>query len=150
MRKPGMLLLRQKALRTGERRIYLDHNSTTPLDGRIVEKMLPFMTATFGNAASRDHAFGWDAAEAVEEARSQVAGLINARTEEIIFTSGATEAVNFVLKGVRKKNFITWSAEHEAVLETSAQLASCLGIHVTQLRVDRTGQLDFGQCKELL
>src|SRR5713226_2140758 len=112
--------------------------------------MLPFMTATFGNAASRDHAFGWDAAEAVEEARSQVAGLINARTEEIIFTSGATEAVNFVLKGVRKKNFITWSAEHEAVLETSAQLASCLGIHVTQLRVDRTGQLDFGQCKELL
>src|SRR5947207_2586014 len=105
-----------------EQRVYLDYNSTTPIDPRVLEAMLPFLSTKYGNAASRDHAFGWDAAEAVEDARQHVASLINAKAREIIFTSGATESINFALKGLCQcatgpgRAIVTAVTEHEAVL----------------------------------
>ena len=107
--------------------IYLDYNATTPVDERVLTRMLPFFSERFGNVASRDHAFGWDAAEAVEEAREYVADLINAKPQEIVFTGGATESINCALRRVtglkRPCRLITCLTEHEAVLS----ILSCPG-----------------------
>lgn len=124
--------------------IYLDHNATTPCDPRVVEAMMPFFTRHFGNAASRNHSFGWMAAEAVDMAREQTARLINAQPQEIIFTSGATEAGNLAIKGVMElyagkgNHIITTNIEHKAVLDSCRHLEK-QGIEVTYLPVDHKG-----------
>jgi cysteine desulfurase len=130
--------------------IYLDYNATTPVDERVFAKMAPYFTKKFGNAASRDHAFGWDAQEAVEDARYQVAELINARPTEIIFTSGATESINLAIKGVAQRyrekgnHIITSAVEHPAVLDTCKHLQQ-EGFAVTYLAVDGEGNIDLQQ-----
>jgi cysteine desulfurase len=127
--------------------IYLDHNATTPCDPRVVEAMLPFFTMQFGNASSRHHAFGWQAEEAVKAAREQVAGLIGAEPNEIIFTSGATEATNLAIKGVfetyaaKGAHIITCAIEHKAVLDSCKHLEK-LGAEVTYLGVNGHGLID--------
>lgn len=106
--------------------VYLDHNATTPLDPRVLEAMMPYFTEKFGNAASKNHAFGWEAEAAVDTAREQVAQLIGASAKEIIFTSGATESNNLAIKGCLKRgqaHFITCSTEHKAVLDPMQRLA---------------------------
>jgi cysteine desulfurase len=128
--------------------IYLDNNATTPCDARVVEAMLPYFTETFGNAASRNHPFGWAAEEAVDYAREQVAKLIGADTKEIIFTPGATEADNLALKGVfemyagKGNHIITTEIEHKAVLDTCKHLEK-LGASVTYLKVNHEGGIDL-------
>lgn len=128
--------------------IYLDYNATTPVDERVFAKMAPYFTKKFGNAASRDHAFGWDAQEAVEDARYQVAELINARPTEIIFTSGATESINLAIKGVAQRyrekgnHLITSAVEHPAVLDTCKHLEQ-EGFVVAYLPVDGEGNIDL-------
>ena len=128
--------------------VYLDYNATTPCDPRVVETMLPYFTDIFGNAASHNHSFGWQAEEAVTVAREQVAGLIGAAKEEIIFTSGATEAINLAVKGVfesyaRKGNhIITCNIEHKAVLDTCSHLEKN-GAEITYLPVNRDGFPDL-------
>jgi len=125
--------------------LYLDNHATTPMDPRVLEAMLPYFVEKFGNAASRNHAFGWDAEEAVENARKQLARLIHADPKEIVFTSGATESDNLALKGVvemyREKgdHIITGLTEHRAVLDTAKALETKRGIKVTYLPVDKTG-----------
>ena len=125
--------------------IYLDSHSTTPIDPRVLETMLPYFTEKFGNAASRNHAFGWEAEEAVEAARKQIARLIHADPKELVFTSGATESDNLALRGVvemyREKgdHMITNSTEHRAVLDTAKALESKRGVKVTYLHVDKSG-----------
>lgn len=126
--------------------IYLDNNATTPCDPRVVEAMLPYFTTHFGNAASRTHPFGWTAAAAVDHAREQVAALIGAETQEIIFTSGATEADNLALKGMfeayagKGNHIITVATEHKAVLDTCLHLEK-QGASVTRLEVDHAGMI---------
>ena len=126
--------------------IYLDHNATTPCDKRVVEAMLPYFSQDFGNAASRNHSFGWHAAEAVDMAREQVAGLINALKQEIIFTSGATEAVNLAIKGVieayatKGNHIITSNIEHKAVLDACRHLEK-QGVEISYIQVDKDGLL---------
>jgi cysteine desulfurase len=128
--------------------VYLDHNSTTPCDARVVEAMLPYFTTIFGNAASRSHAFGWEAEEAVELAREQVAHLIGAGPKEIVFTSGATEGDNLAIKGVfeayagKGNHVITVATEHKAVLDTCHHLEK-LGAEVTWLPVDNEGLISL-------
>lgn len=130
--------------------IYLDYCATTPCDPRVVEEMLPYFTRNFGNAASRDHSFGWLAREAVEQAREQVAGLIQAAPRQIVFTSGATEAINLALKGLveanpsKGKHIITAQTEHKAVLDTCAYLEK-QGYSVTCLPVDKNGLLSLDE-----
>lgn len=130
--------------------IYLDHNATTPCDPRVVDAMLPYFTNVFGNAASRNHPFGWQAEEAVDYAREQVAKLVGADPKEIIFTSGATEADNLALKGVfemyrtKGNHIITCSIEHKAVLDTCKHLEK-EGAEVTYLKVDREGMIDLNE-----
>ncbi len=130
--------------------IYLDYNSTTPCDPRVVEAMLPFFTQKFGNAASRSHAFGWEGEEAVEVAREQVARLIGAEPKEIVFTSGATEGDNLALKGVfelyasKGNHIITVATEHKAVLDTCHHLER-LGGEITWLPVDSAGLIDLAE-----
>jgi cysteine desulfurase len=127
--------------------IYLDNHATTPVDPRVVEAMLPYFHEKFGNAASRNHAFGWAAEEAVENARGQVAALINATPKEIIWTSGATESDNLMIKGVaemyREKgnHIITQVIEHKAVLDTCKRLEKH-GYEVTYLPVGKDGRVD--------
>lgn len=130
--------------------IYLDNNATTPLDPRVLEAMLPYFTSKFGNAASRNHAFGWVAEEAVDYAREQVAQLIGCTDKEIIFTSGATEADNLGIKGVfemyqeRGNHIITATTEHKAVLDTCKHLEK-LGATVTYLNVKEDGLIDLAE-----
>ena len=128
--------------------IYLDHNATTPLHPLVLEAMMPFLTDRFGNAASRHHALGCDAAAAVETARRQVAAVIGADPREIVWTSGATESDNLALQGVmrspvyRKRHIVTVATEHRAVLDTCEHLAA-QGIEVTCLGVDTEGRIDL-------
>ena len=128
--------------------IYLDYNSTTPCDPRVVEAMLPYFTEKFGNAASRSHAFGWEGEEAVVQAREQVAALIGAEPGEIVFTSGATEGDNLALKGVyelyasKGNHIITVVTEHKAVLDSCHHIEK-LGGEVTWLPVDAEGLIDL-------
>ena len=127
--------------------IYMDNHATTPIDPCVLEAMLPYFTDKFGNAASRNHSFGWSAEEAVENARQQVASLINATAKEIIFTSGATESDNLMIKGVaemyREKgnHIITQAIEHKAVLDTCKNLEKH-GFEVTYLPVERDGRVN--------
>jgi cysteine desulfurase len=127
--------------------IYMDNHATTPVDPRVLEAMMPYFTDKFGNAASRNHSFGWAGEEAVENARQQVASLVNATAKEIIFTSGATESDNLMIKGVaemyREKgnHIITQAIEHKAVLDTCKNLEKH-GFEVTYLPVQRDGRVD--------
>ncbi|WP_343305190.1 IscS subfamily cysteine desulfurase [Chitinophaga niabensis] len=128
--------------------VYLDYNATTPCDPRVLEAMIPYFTAHFGNAASRNHSFGWSAEEAVDVAREQVATLIGADKTEIVFTSGATESVNLAIKGVfetygsKGNHIITTETEHKAVLDTCKHLEK-QGAAVTYLPVDHQGMPDL-------
>ncbi|NII83391.1 IscS subfamily cysteine desulfurase [Pedobacter riviphilus] len=130
--------------------IYLDNNATTPLDPRVLEAMLPYFTEKFGNAASRNHAFGWVAEEGVDYAREQVAKLIGCTEKEIIFTSGATEADNLAIKGVfemykeKGNHIITAVTEHKAVLDTCKHLEKN-GARVTYLGVKEDGLIDLAE-----
>ncbi len=127
--------------------IYMDNHSTTPVDPTVLEAMLPYFTEKFGNAASRNHAFGWEAEAAVDAARQQIAGLINADAKEIVFTSGATESDNLALRGVadmyREKgdHMITTVTEHRAILDTAKRLEK-LGFSVTYVPVQADGLVD--------
>lgn len=128
--------------------IYMDYNATTPLDKRVLEAMMPYLTEHFGNSASRSHAYGWKAAEAIDTARQQVADLLGCTTKEIIFTSGATEAVNLAIKGVfeafrhKGNHIITVKTEHKAVLDTCQHLEK-LGADVTYLDVNAEGNISL-------
>ena len=132
--------------------IYLDYAATTPLDKRVLEKMLPYLTEEFGNPASSSHAYGWAAEEAVENARAKVAKLINADAKEIIWTSGATESNNLALKGAanfyktKGKHLITVKTEHKAVLDTMRELER-QGFEVTYLGVQENGLIDLEELK---
>lgn len=135
--------------------IYLDNNATTPCDPRVVEDMLPYFSEKFGNAASRNHSFGWVAEEAVDYAREQVAKLINASPKEIIFTSGATEADNLALKGVyemyasKGNHIITCTTEHKAVLDTCKHIEK-LGGEITYLPVDAEGLINLEELEKAI
>ncbi len=135
--------------------IYMDNHATTPLDPRVLEAMMPFLTDTFGNAASRNHSFGWEAEEAVEKAREQVAKLIGATAKEIVFTSGATEGDNLALKGVaemyreRGNHIITQVTEHKAILDACKHLEK-QGIRVTYLPVKEDGLIDLDDLRRAM
>jgi cysteine desulfurase len=135
--------------------IYLDYGSTTPCDPRVVDAMIPWLREHFGNPASRSHAWGWEAEEAVEKARVEVAGLINADPREIVWTSGATESINLAIKGAahfyssRGKHLITLKTEHKAVLDTMRELER-QGFEVTYLDVQPNGLLDLDKFKHAL
>jgi cysteine desulfurase len=127
--------------------IYLDNNATTPMDPRVLEEMLPYFLDKFGNAASRTHPFGWEAEEAVENAREKIASLIGAKPKEIIFTSGATEAINLALKGAFESNtqrnhIITVQTEHKAILDTCQNLEN-RGCRITYLPVNCHGLINL-------
>jgi cysteine desulfurase len=135
--------------------VYLDYNSTTPVDPRVLETMLPYFSEKFGNAASKTHSFGWVAEAAVEQARERVAKLIGATPHEIIFTSGATEAINLAIKGVwenyqsKGNHIVTVSTEHKAVLDTCKYLET-RGAKVTYLPVDREGLIDLNSLRDAI
>src|SRR5213075_828871 len=135
--------------------IYMDYHATTPVDPRVVEAMLPYFTSEFGNAASRNHPFGWAAEEAVDKARKQVADLIGAHAKEIVFTSGATESDNLAIKGVaemyREKgnHIITAVTEHKAVLDTCKRLEK-YGYRVTYLPVGADGLVNLVDLKRAI
>ena len=133
--------------------IYLDYSATTPVDPRVTEKMIPYLTEIFGNPASRSHSFGWTAEAAVEEARREVAALINADPREIVWTSGATESDNLAIKGAanfyaesKGKHLITVKTEHKAVLDTMRELER-QGFSVTYLDVQENGLIDLETLK---
>src|SRR5712692_8258971 len=125
--------------------IYMDHHATTPVDPRVLEAMLPYFTETFGNAASRNHVFGWEAEAAVDEARHKIAGAMNASDKEIVFTSGATESDDLAIQGAARlyrqkgNHVITGQTEHRAVLDSCRALEK-EGFEVTFLATDRYGQ----------
>ncbi len=135
--------------------IYMDYHATTPMDPRVFEAMKPYFMETFGNAASRNHSFGWQAEEAVEKSRKQIADLIGATTKEIVFTSGATESNNLALKGVAEmyaekgNHIITAATEHKAILDTCKRLEKS-GIRVTYLPVQTNGLVDLEMLKEAI
>ena len=135
--------------------IYLDNNATTPMDPRVLEAMLPYFTQKFGNAASRNHSFGWVAEEAVDYAREQIAKLINADPKEIIITSGATEADNLAIKGVyemyasKGNHIITCTTEHKAVLDTCKHIEK-IGGSVTYLEVKEDGLIDLAELEKAI
>jgi cysteine desulfurase len=135
--------------------IYFDNNATTPCDPRVVETMIPYFTNQFGNAASRNHSFGWAAEEAVDYAREQVAALIGADPKEIIFTSGATEGDNLAIKGVfemyasKGNHIITTTIEHKAVLDTCKHLEK-QGAEVTYLEVDAEGMINLEELEKAI
>lgn len=132
--------------------VYLDYAATTPVDKRVAEKMIPYLTETFGNPASNSHAFGWEAEEAVEKARADIAALINADSKEIVFTSGATESDNLAIKGAanfyktKGKHLITVKTEHKAVLDTMRELER-QGFEVTYLGVQENGLINLEELK---
>ncbi len=137
--------------------LYLDYNSTTPVDDNVLEAMLPYFSEKFGNAASATHAFGWTAAAVTERARLQVAEMIGAEPSEIIFTSGATESLNLAIRGVMEahrqkgKHLIVCATEHKAVLDTVKDLASKDNdIAFTLLQVDREGRVDPGELERAI
>jgi cysteine desulfurase len=135
--------------------IYMDNHATTPLDPRVLEAMMPYLTGIFGNAASRNHSFGWEAEQGVDKAREQIAKLIGATAKEIIFTSGATESTNLALKGVaemyREKgnHIITQVTEHKATLDTCKRLEKS-GFRVTYLPVQADGLIDLEDLKRAM
>ena len=137
------------------RPIYLDYSATTPVDPRVVEKMVPWLYESFGNPASRSHSFGWEAEDAVERAREEVAKLVNADPREIVWTSGATESDNLAIKGAanfyaeRGKHIITIKTEHKAVLDTCRELER-QGFEVTYLDVKDNGLIDLDVFKAAL
>jgi len=135
--------------------IYMDNHATTPLDPRVLEAMMPYLTGTFGNAASRNHSFGWEAEQGVEKAREQIAKLIGCSSKEIIFTSGATESNNLAIKGVaemyreRGNHIITQMTEHKAVLDTCKRLEKS-GYRITYLPVQADGLVDIEDLKRAM
>ena len=135
--------------------IYLDNNATTPMDPRVLDAMIPYFTQNFGNAASRNHSFGWKAEEAVDYAREQIAKLIGADAKEIIITSGATESNNLAIKGVfemyaeKGNHIITIETEHKAVLDTCKHLEK-LGAEITYLKTDEQGLITVKQIEDAL
>ena len=135
--------------------VYMDYNATTPVDPRVLEVMLPYFKENFGNAASRNHEFGWIAEEAVDKARQQVAAVLNANAKEIVFTSGATESDNIAIKGVARmygrkgKHIITQVIEHKAVIDPCKYLEQ-EGYKVTFLPVARNGMINLDQLREAM
>lgn len=135
--------------------VYLDYNATTPMDPKVLEEMLPYYTEKFGNAASRTHSYGWEAEEAVDIARENVANLIGAHPQEIVFTSGATEAVNLAIKGVwnnrnqQKNHIITVVTEHKAVLDTCRHI-EVAGGSVTYLPVQSDGLINLNELQNAI
>jgi cysteine desulfurase len=135
--------------------IYMDNNATTPLDPRVLEAMMPYLTTEFGNAASRSHPFGWKAEEAVDRAREQIASLIGGSEKEIVFTSGATESINLALKGAAEfykekgNHLITVRTEHKATLDTMKRLER-QGFDVTYLPTDKDGRIGAKQLREAI
>src|SRR5437879_8682158 len=135
--------------------IYMDNHATTPVDPRVLEAMLPYFTETYGNAASRNHRFGWEAEAAVEAARKQIARLINASPQEIVFTSGATESDNLAIKGVawahrgKGNHIVTLPTEHKAVLDAAKRLEQ-EGFSVTCVGVGADGLVDPDDVKRAL
>jgi len=133
--------------------VYLDHNATTACDPQVMEAMMPYFAENFGNAASRNHAYGWQAEEAVKYGREQIAKLIGAESQEIIFTSGATEADNLALKGVfetysgKGNHIITCNIEHRAVLDPCRHLEK-LGAEITYLKVRSDGLIDLDDLEQ--
>src|SRR5690349_6530573 len=140
---------------TPKKPIYLDYSATTPVDPRVAEKMIPWLTENFGNPASRSHAFGWEAEEAVENARAEVAKLVNCDPKEIVWTSGATESDNLALKGAahfyktKGRHLVTMKTEHKAVLDTMRELER-EGFEVTYLDPQPDGLLDLAKFKAAL
>ena len=135
--------------------IYMDNNATTPLDPRVLEAMMPYLTTEFGNAASRSHTFGWKAEEAVDRAREQIAALIGGNEKEIVFTSGATESINLALKGAAEfykekgNHIITVRTEHKATLDTAKRLER-QGFEATYLPTDKDGRISAQQLREAI
>ena len=135
--------------------IYMDNHATTQMDPRVLEAMMPYFTDIYGNAASRNHEFGWEAEKAVDTAREQIAALIGATAKEIVFTSGATESNNLALKGIaemyaeRGNHIITQAIEHKAVLDTCKRLEKD-GVRVTYLPVKTDGRIDLDQLRDAI
>lgn len=135
--------------------IYLDNNATTPLDPRVLDAMLPYFREKFGNAASRNHQFGWEAEKAVENAREQAAGVIGASTKEIIWTSGATESNNIAIKGTahmyreKGRHIITQVTEHKAIIDPCKYLEQ-QGFEITLLKVDKQGRISLDELRKAI
>src|SRR5438309_11844642 len=135
--------------------IYLDYSATTPVDPRVAAKMIPYLTEHFGNPASRSHSFGWETEKAVEDAREEVARLVNCDPKELVWTSGATEAINLALKGAahfykdKGRHLVTVRTEHKATLDTMRELER-EGFEVTYLDVLPNGLLDLAQFEAAL